>query len=322
MQPHNLTRPARRFEGWGDAEICALADRACTGGAGASLERDEIDLLLRATLVAPPGHELVVCDFAGVEARGLAWCADDRAALDVFEAGDVDPYIVAASTIYGVSYDAVSKTQRTIGKIAELACGYQGGVAAFERFASTYGIDLSDVDVPAVVRAWRAAHAPTVRFWYALQDSFARACEGRGSWVSCFEFVPSDDGRDVAVFLPSGRPIVYPEARAAWRHVDGRRRSALSYRGAFRREHVYGGLLAENVIQALCRDLLADAMVRADRAGLRIALHVHDEIVCEEKSRAAKEALAELQRTMLSLPEWAHGFPIGAAGYTGKRYRK
>lgn len=96
----------------------------------------------------------------------------------------------------------------------------------------------------------------------------------------------------------------------------------LAYHGTRGVEHIYGGKIAENVIQAMCRDLLADAMVRAERAGLPVVLHVHDELVCEAPERAAREASELLHAIMTDLPEWAQGFPIGAAGHVGRRYRK
>ena len=127
-----------------------------------------------------------------------------------------------------------------------------------------------------------------------------------------------DDGRDVAIFLPSGRPIVYNDAQM----VNDGARTSLAYHGARGIEHIYGGKIVENVIQAMCRDLLADAMVRAERAGLPVVLHVHDELVCEVPAAGAREASELLHAIMLHLPEWAEGFPIGADGHAGVRYRK
>jgi DNA polymerase len=102
---------------------------------------------------------------------------------------------------------------------------------------------------------------------------------------------------------------------------DGNR-VGLAYNGTKGVEHIYGGKIVENVIQAMCRDLLADAMVRCERAGLPIVLHVHDELVCEAPG-AGRDAYAALHEIMTTLPEWAEGFPIKADGYGGaRRYRK
>ena len=96
----------------------------------------------------------------------------------------------------------------------------------------------------------------------------------------------------------------------------------MSYQGTQFREHVYGGKIFENVISAYCRDLMADALVRAERDGLNPVLTVHDEIVGEVDTSAAQEAYAHLMHIMRQVPSWASGFPVDADGWVGMRYRK
>lgn len=315
MQLQNIPRPAKRFEDWGDDEICRAVDSCMSGR---TPDADEIDVLLRATLVAAPGCSLAVCDFSGVEARALAWCANDRGALDVFASGR-DPYKVAAAEIFSCRYEDIGKDERrTAGKMAELACGYQGGVDALLRIARGSGVDLaaSGVNPQAIVDGWRKLHAPVVRFWRDVQAAFIGATQGRRTEVSCFAFVPAADGSAVAAILPSGRPIVYEGATT----VPGKYGPSPVFYGTKGREHTYGGKLTENLIQALCRDLLAASLVSVERDGLAPVLHVHDEIVCEVPR--GDEGLAALKAAMLTLPDWARGFPVGAAGHFGKRYRK
>jgi DNA polymerase len=314
-QPHNLPRPSKRLEDLDSDGVCELADRVLGGYLP---EQDEIAVLLRGCITADEGHTLVVQDFSGVEARALAWCAGDEGALEVFASGR-NPYITAAAAIYGRPYESIHKgsAEYTIGKIAELALGYQGGHMAFSKMAATYGLNLADVNVPLVVKAWRRAHAPTVRFWAELQTAFVDAITlGRSSCVGPFEIVPGEgaDASDVAILLPSGRPLVYRQASCAGHE--------LRFVGVKGEEYTYGGKLAENAIQALCRDLMAGALVRAEAAGLRPVLHVHDEIVCEVPICTAELDAQRLHATMIELPAWADGFPIGAAGHIGRRYRK
>jgi DNA polymerase len=318
MQLQNIPRPSKRFEEWGDDQICALADAVLAGRHWA--DQDEIDLLLRATLHARPGHMLATCDFSGVEARGLAWVAGDAAALDTLASGR-DAYKVAAAAIFGVSYEDVTKVQRQAGKVAELACGYGGGVGALENMARGIGFDFAAAGVePAeIVAAWRALHWPVVEFWRELERAFASAVRGTEASASVFTCTPSEDGTGVAIWLPSGRPIVYNETRYASRNG----RPALAFLGTKNFvEHTYGGKLTENVIQALCRDLLAEVLVKTEDAGLAPVLHVHDEAVCEIPANAGAEGLEYLTEIMHDLPEWAHGFPVGAQGHLGRRYRK
>lgn len=319
MQLQNLPRPAKHLE---DINTEALADALLTGELDdADVDGDVVSLLIRSTLTAGPGQALVCADFNQIEGRATAWIAGDDLAVAVYTSG-ADPYKVAASAIYSVPAADVTKPQRQIGKCAELSCSYQGGPGAFEKIARGNRVDLSGLsgaERRRIVDAWRDLHAPIVRFWYAAEAAFRRAAEGRAAWVKCFQFVPADNGRDVAAFLPSGRPIVYNDVHVT--PQEGRRPS-LSYQGTKFREHVYGGKLVENLIQAYCRDLMADALVRAEAAGLRPVLTAHDEIVCEVPREGCADAYGELLQVMTTLPAWAAGFPIGADGWYGRRYRK
>ena len=317
MQLQNMPRPSKRFESWADAEICALADRVL---AGEHCDADEIDLLLRACIHAKPGHTLIAEDFSGVEARALAWAAGDVAGLAVHAEGKRDPYKVAAQSIFGVSYDDVTKYQRQAGKVAELACGYGGGAGAIERFAATLGVSLSasGVDEQTIVDGWRAAHKPIVNFWYACERALANAIEGKRGRVGPFDFVPAD-GSAVAVLMPNGRPLVYNDPKAT---RGERGRAELSYQGHHSREKLYGGKIVENLIQSMTREFLAGAMVEAEDCGLAPVLHVHDELVCEVPASDAADGAEALREIMTTVPDWAEGFPLGASGGTGTRYRK
>ncbi len=337
MQLHNMPRPEKEFEKWGDAEVCALADAVL---AGRHATQAEIDLLVRACLVARPGHTFAVCDFSGVEGRATAWCSGDQQALDVI-AAKRDAYIINAAAIFGVRYEDIAKSdpRRQAGKVAELACGYQGGWRALEKMARQQGIDLaaSGADSRKIVEAWRKLHPAIVKAWADCEAAFLAAARGETAQWSLFTFTPSDDGQDVAIFMPSGRPMVYPKVQIG----NGKYgKPSLSYEGHKdarpidpqtgerygevlpMREHVYGGLVLENVIQSMCRELMASAMVRADDAGLCVELEVYDELVCEVPASAAQEAYDYLHATMVDVPEWAEGFPAAAAGHIGRRYRK
>lgn len=315
FQPQNLPRPAGRFEGWEDEQVCELADHALAGGA---LEQDEIDLLVPACLTAREGHVLVFGDLNAVEGRGLAWAADDHEALAVYTSGR-EPYKNASSQIYGVHYDEVTKAQRQIGKILELACGYQGGKGAFLRFAKAYGVDLSGIDVDGVIAKWRACRAPTVQWWKALQAAFVSAfVDKRPAKAGRFvEFVPSSDGA-VAMVLPSGRPIVYGGVEI----TPGAFGPSISYDGGQFREHLYGGKLAENAVQAFCRDLLAEAIVLLEKDGMPIVLHVHDEAAGEVELARVDWAKERLHTRLTTSPAWAPGLPLTAKIDVGRRYRK
>lgn len=314
MQLQNLPRPSDEFKGWGDDEICLLADAVRDRKVIAT--PSEINLLLRACLTASPGNALITYDFAQVEARALAWAARDHKALEVFRAG-MSPYKVMAGVIFGVDPSTVVKGTEmySVGKSAELAAGYGMGGKKFRDRSLEEGSDLEamGLDPFAIIKAWRKLHAPIVQFWYQCEAAFIAAVEGREAWAGPYCFVPGSGA--IAAFLPSGRPLVYNDARIG---SDG----SPVFWGPHGVEHTYGGKLAENLTQAVCRDMMAAALVRAEKRGLNPVLTVHDEIVGDVPWSARKEGLDELRECMLELDSWAEGFPVGAEGGLGRRYRK
>jgi DNA polymerase len=133
----------------------------------------------------------------------------------------------------------------------------------------------------------------------------------------------------LVVTLPSGRQLRYRNARIEDRipgyakaYHTTRTKPTLVYTGPRGEAMLYGGKITENIVQAICRDLLATALVRADAAGLRPVLHVHDEIVCEVPAADATHGLQSLVDIMTEPPTWATGFPIGVEGFAAPRYQK
>lgn len=318
FQPQNLPRPDKRFEEWTDDQICALASAVIEG----RHEPDafEIDLLVRACLKARPGHVLLWADYSAVEGRGVAWAANDRDALQVY-IDNLDPYKVDAQIVYpSETYDSIQKWQRQIGKVCNLALGFGGGEGAFANMAQSLGVDVSQIDTRAVIEAWRAGRKPTVRFWYELNRAMIAAHQyDRPVECGPFQFCPADGGSTIAAVLPSGRPVVYWGVQVSEGHGG---RPSLSYEGANFREHLYGGKILENLVQAMCRDMLADALVRLEAAGLPPVLHVHDEPVTEVPITALDRARETIATIMTTLPRCYDGFPPKANVDFGERYRK
>lgn len=339
-QHHNFSRAtfeawAKTLSGkdkWPDAEAVFewTVERAL---AGCDLNKHEIDVLGRGIFIAGPDETLGVLDYSGIQARTLVWAADDSDAVDVFRALDAgtgpDPYRVMAADIFRIAVNDVSKDQRGLGKKAELMLGFGAGGDKFAASCEQDGVDLKAFGLSgADVRdAWRTKHAPVVKLWKACERAYASACEGRAMAAGPWRYVPhaAADGRggvDVWCELPSGRPIVYPNAKAKPdRRGWGWDLTYIGHLGF--PEDVYGGLLVENCMLGIERDLLADALVRCERAGLRPVLHVHDELVCAlPRGAGSKEAFAEQERIMASAPSWADGLPIRLDGFMSERYRK
>jgi len=273
-----------------------------------------------------PGHTLVGADLSGIEARMAPWLANDEAKLVDFESG-VDSYKKSAMDIYGVAYDEVTKDQRQVGKVADLALGFGGGDGAFVNMAANYGVELPPEQVTDIVWKWRAARPAFERWWAVLEyavlialDTPGRAVEvpiGR-SFRSKVTFIRDD--RALRMELPSGRTISYHNARL---HLEP---------GASVPQAIYDKpegyvetldrkILSNNMTQGLARDLFWEAMVDVGRIE-DIVHHVYDEMLLELPVERAELRLEQLLARLRMQPAWCPGLPLDAAGYVNLRWRK
>jgi len=284
---------------------------------------DAMSTCVRPMLTAKPGHTLVCADFSSIEGRVLAWLAGEEHILQDYRDGK-DPYKVAAAGILGVAYEDVTKEERqTPGKVGELACGYQGGPGAARQFGATG----SDEDIEdSIIHPWRDNRPMTVKLWKELEKAaIAAVSTGRVIEYRGIKFGVSDGF--LFMRLPSGRLLAYrsPEVKMAptpW----GKPAPKLGFMGVnsltykWQRQTTYGGKLAENLTQAVARDLLVLAMKNAEAAGYPTVMHVHDEAIAEIPE--GKGSLEEYCNLLEVSPPWLAGCPIEADGWIGRRYRK
>lgn len=339
IQPQNLARP-ELSPAQADRWLGHLATKGTIPGVayarGVVLLKD----CVRGMFAAEPGHVFAASDYSQIELRVLLWLAMDETNLQEIRDG-LDPYKTMAARIYtGVEYATVDKGQRQAGKTAVLGCGYQSGPVGMQKFATGYGMNLSDSEAQSIVDAYRGKHPAVVSFWYELQDAVFTAIAKRGETIRCRRlFVRvKKNGLWLEITLPSGRPLRYYRPRVqrvAKKWPDGST-SELdqitfdgldTYSRRWGATHTYGGKLVENATQATARDIMAAGMLRAADAGLNPVLTVHDEVVCHVPTPAgdaAAEAAAldHLNACLLKLPAWAGGLPLAAEGWTGPRYRK
>lgn len=311
--------------------------------AGATLDQIEalfgpimgvIASCLRSCIVAPDGHVLVVADFAQIEARVLPWLAGETAVLDVFRSGG-DVYVQAAAGIFGRHFPAghkfvksdVPEDERQIGKVAVLALGFGGGKGAFRTMAAAYGMDVGDEQAEQIKTAWRAANPQIVAFWWAL-DRAVRTVLTSGGAVDVGHLRIARWGEHMVIRLPSRRLLVYRHA-ALRPSKDRPGDLEITYEGLnqYTRKweiiRTYGGKLAENVTQAVARDLMAHAMLIAEQNDVQVILTVHDELLTVAREHRGERALAQLLTIMRDrAPGWASGLPMGADGWVGTRYKK
>jgi len=277
---------------------------------------DVLKGMLRPALIPSKGKHLVVADWSAIEARVNPWLSgrgNDK--LAIFASGE-DVYKVNASATFGVSVSQVTKDQRQIGKVQELACGFAGGVGAFAAMGRAYGILLPESDARRMVDAWRRANPWSVLYWQDLESAYTRAIRNKGKEFNAGRVVYLFDGLHLWYVLPSGRILCYPYARlesegvtyakAAWKPAADAKE--------WPRARLWKGLACENITQAVANDLLRHSLRQLDD----VVLHVHDEIVIETAT-PDPEALRSI---MCTPPDWAKGLPLDAEVEVMTRYGK
>lgn len=318
-QPHNLPRPTVK-------RVDLVVDQLLAGEPSEALELFHEDSALgciasalRGCFVPAPGCVFVVADLAQIEARVIAWLAGQLDVLKVFASGQ---------DIYTYTANKIGSPSRQLGKTLTLACGFQMGPMRFQSAAAAFGLVLPAADAEAAVLAWRRANPRIVALWYDYDRAAREVIAGQSG--------TSRRVRDVLfelwhghllVTLPGGRQLVYRDVRLDPDPLTGR--TVITYLGVdqktrqWGRIKTYGGKFAENFTQAVARDVLAEALLTVDRAGLcRPVLSVHDEIIGEAPRARAADALTHLLAVLRRAPRWAAGLPVGAEGATMLRYGK
>ena len=284
---------------------------------------------LRQMLVAAPGCDLISADYNAIEARGTAWLAGSKRMLEIFRRGD-DPYRDMAARIYRQPSDSFSKTsrERQLGKIAVLGLGYQMGADRFQQTCAQRGVEITAKEAETIKRIYREANPEIVRLWRTLESAAIRAVQDAGHSVNVGSgrIVFRKQDRRLYLRLPSRRCLIYANPKIELVDSPFGMRPGLTFDGVsssthkWERQTLYGGKLTENAVQAICRDLLASALLRLEAAGYPIVLHVHDEIVAEIPE--GRGDLEEFERLMAETPEWAEDFPVKAEGRRAKRFGK
>jgi DNA polymerase len=282
----------------------------------------------RSMLIAAPGCRLIGADFSSIESRVLAWIAGEEWKLACYRRFDLtkdphdEPYVLTAAKILRVAPDAITEDQRKVGKTCDLAFGYQGGLGAWRNFEPD---QFTDAEVEIFKNEWRSSHPKIRQFWNEIDRAAVAAVRKRGEAIHCGMLVLKCVGMFLQIWLPSGRALSYPYPRII---KDSRGNSCVVFldngggkfvdnnygRGA------YGGIWTENVVSAISRDLLVEAMLRVEAAGHPITLHVHDELCCEVPIGFGSEE--ELVELMTKKPDWVGELPIAAKAWSGPRYVK
>jgi DNA polymerase len=316
IQPHNYPRNVIKDLGFARRAV----KTGCTGIVDACFDSVPYTLsqLLRTSFIPADGCEFIPDDYAQIEARVLPWLAGEQWVLDVFKAGK-DVYAATAANMLKIPIDQISKKspERLSGKVATLALGYQGAVGALMKMGAV-DMGIPEKELPKLVVLYREANPHIVDYWHLLQNAAVDA-------ILYGEIVPLTQGMKMRfkrnclfITLPSGRELVYCNASL----VDGR----IQYWGVnqtkktWMKIDTYGGKLAENITQAVARDILCEGLLNLDAHNIPIVLHIHDEVIAEVPIN--KYNVEDIDSLMCPKIEWAEGLPLAADGFKSFYYKK
>ena len=279
---------------------------------------DTLSQLIRTAFVPQGNRKFIVADFSAIEARVIAWLADEKWRQDVFAEGK-DIYCASASQMFGVPVEkhGVNGHLRQKGKIAELALGYGGSVGALKAMGALE-MGLSEDELPALVSAWRQANPKIVQFWWAVDHAVMDAVT-RKTTTKTHGIIFSARNGMLFITLPSGRSLAYVKPKIGENRFGG---DCITYEGVggtkkWERIDSYGPKFVENIVQATSRDILCYAMKTLRCCS--IVMHIHDEVVIEADRRMSLQAVCD---QMGRTPPWANGLQLRADGYETDFYKK
>ena len=272
--------------------------------------------VLEKAILAPEGYSLIDCDSSQIEARVLAWLAEQDDLVKAF-ANKEDVYVKMASTIYDVDEEDVTKEQRFVGKTTILGAGYGMGAERFKDQLKTFGVDMDIAESRRVVKIYREANAQITTLWFQAQQMLEGLLRG-----DMLRFGRNDLIRPIVyqgfpsnykgIVCPSGLAIRYNNLRR-----DGE--GEVTYATRNGRAKLYGGKIIENVCQAFARCIIAEQLLDIAKK-YRVVLTVHDSIVCSVPDEELEAAKYYVERSMRKTPDWAKGLPLDCEAFTGKSY--
>ena len=280
--------------------------------------------LIRTTFIPKKNHRFIIADFSAIEARIIAYLSNEKWRIDVFNThGKI--YEASASKMFKVDIDEITKESelRQKGKIAELALGYQGGVGALVSMGA-YNMNLCESELIEIVKAFRSSNPNIVKLWNNAQKAFIEAVKNKSVVHIDKNISFIYEGNILFIKLPSGRRLSYIRPKIDYDNIFNK--YIITYEGIdpttkkSKRLTTYGGKLVENIVQAIARDVLAQAMINLKNHGFNIVMHVHDEIVLEVEENVS--SIEEICEIMCKENKYLKGLKLKADGFESKYYKK
>lgn len=324
IQPQNL--PRNSFDDFDQARVLVKTEDWDLLDMLYPSLNDVFSTLIRTALIPSEGKAYAVADYSAIEARVIAWLADERWRMDAFHNGK-DIYCQSASMMFGVPVEKHGQNShlRKKGKVAELACGYGGNIGALKAFGADK-MGLTETDMADIISKWRSASPNICLLWKTFDRMVSRAVKLPGRPIQGpkgITFTVRDSLLEVK--LPSSRCLIYQNPRFETEAGFGTRFTFDGLNQTTRKWEpisTWGGKLTENIVQAIARDCLAIAIDRMAAMNYLPVMHIHDEVVVEVPAADREKHLEAIEAIMAEPIDWAEGLELTAAGFTADYYQK
>jgi DNA polymerase I-like protein with 3'-5' exonuclease and polymerase domains len=304
LMPVPLKYYAAHTGRWGGSDNLNLQNLPSRGTNGGKLKK---------AIIAPEGYMLIDADSAQIEARVLAWLAEQDDLVEAFKDGK-DVYKIMASAIYSKSEEEVTSEERFVGKTTILGAGYGMGAQKFRAQLKGFGTEVSEDDARHIISVYRETYPFVTRLWGEAQASLQALTKGMTTSLGrkgVLSVIPSERG----IRLPSGLLMRYDKLLQV--SEDGK--TQYQYKTRYGWNKIYGGKVIENVCQAIARCIIGEQMLEISKR-YQVVLTVHDAIACIVPEAEVKEAQAFIESCMRRTPDWAEGLPVNCESGYGKSY--
>ena len=275
--------------------------------------------VLKNAMLAPHGSVFLDCDSSQIEARTLAWLAEQDNLVGTFARGE-DVYKAMASAIYGKPESEITKDERFIGKQTVLGCGYGMGATRFQaQLKSVAGVELKLEECQRIIKVYRTANPKILELWQEAGDAIKAMVANKSTTIGIGGLLKVDGAKGIR--LPNGLYLKYPNIReqadeetgdSEYVYDTNKGRAVIPTR-------LYGGKVVENICQALARIIIGHHLWLVSLK-LRVVMTVHDAIGCIAPEEEAEESMQHIYACMRSVPEWAAGLPLDCEGGYGASY--
>ena len=272
---------------------------------------------LKDAIMAPPGHVVVDSDSSQIEARTLAWLAEQNDLVDAFERGE-DVYKIMATSIYGKAQEEISKDERFVGKTTILGAGYGMGAQKFKAQLKTFNVEVSDEETAHIIKVYRETYDWIPALWRKAGLALDAMLANQTTTLGRDGILIVEGAKGIR--LPNGLYVKYPNLRKM-RNEQGKDEYVYDTKKgkAVVPSRIYGGKVIENVCQALARIIIGEQMLQVAKK-YKVVMTVHDAIACVIPEQEAETGQEYVEMCMRMRPKWAQDLPLSCESGMGKSY--